>query len=551
MRLTPSRPILSLALLGALLWDAASAVGDSPLSPGVIPSGSGFPTVPALPPPNLGLPGNTALPPGPELNGPTLPAGLPVPAGGMPAPGVLTSPPGPVLSATTGAPLVIDVQIVGNDAVREDKVQSYLRTRRSREFDPELVKGDVRRLASSGLFRDVRTYTKEVPGGVVVTFEVFERPTIREIKFIGNKRLTDSILKKQSGLQKSEALNLYSVEEARNRLEDYYHSKGYSKAVVSILEGRNAGDRDVVFEISEGPLVRISSVDFVGNTIASDERLKTQIQSKPGFLYYLFRGRLEKNKVQEDEDKLMAYYRSLGFFRARIGRELQYDDSGEWAKLLFVIDEGPRYVVRSVTVNGNSIFSSPDLVGQLELKSGEYFNQGKMNRDVGALRDTYGSQGYIFADIKADPRFREEPGELDLVYGVSEGQQFRVGKINIHIAGEYPHTRDSVILNRLSLRPGDIIDIREVRASERRLKSAQLFEDESTGGQAPRIVIRPPSLEAAAGLATQPQGGGTYRGQSPSAQPTAFRGQSPDGAETPTSSAVMDLDVSTPRLRNP
>ena len=138
-----------------------------------------------------------------------------------------------------------------------------------------------------------------------------------------------------------------------------------------------------------------------------------------------------------------------------------------------------------------------------------------MDRDVNTLRDVYGGQGYIFADVKAEPRFSfENPGELDLVYNVTEGEQFRVGRINVHIAGEFPHTRESVILDRLSIRPGDIVDIREVRSSERRLKASQLFETDPQTGKEPRVVIRPPDLDDTR-TATQSQRPGTVRGQSP------------------------------------
>ena len=61
------------------------------------------------------------------------------------------------------------------------------------------------------------------------------------------------------------------------------------------------------------------TVNFIGNSIASGDRLKTQIQSKPPFLY-LFKGELDRKQVDEDVERLTAYYRGLGFFRARIGR---------------------------------------------------------------------------------------------------------------------------------------------------------------------------------------------------------------------------------------
>jgi outer membrane protein insertion porin family len=426
-----------------------------------------------------------------------------------------------------GTELVADVRIQGNETVSSNKVYTYLRTRKDRVFDPEVVQADKRRLAATGMFRDVRIYTQRSAAGVVVTFEVFERPTIRHIRFIGNRGFSDKSLLKESGLKTGEALNVYSVEEARRKVETLYQTKGYPKAQVTVSEGKSPEDRGAVFYISEGPLQRIISVGFIGNTIASDSRLKTKIKSKPGFGWILFGGKVDHAKIDEDIDRLTSYYRSLGFFRARIGRRLDYDDEHKWLNLKFVIDEGPRYVIRNVSVAGSERFTSEVLAGQLELTSGDYFNLDRMNVDVNTLRDVYGSQGFIFADIRADPRFLEEPGQLDLVYSVDEGNQFRVGRINVHIAGEFPHTQESVVLDRLSIRPGDIVDIREVRASERRLKSSQLFVVNPAEGNPPRIVIRPPDLSDAEAIAQDPN------------RPS-IRGQNPEQGTNP---RKIDLDI--------
>lgn len=419
-------------------------------------------------------------------------------------------------------PLVAEVRVTGNDATETSFVLAQLRTRRDREFDPEVVQADVRRLASTGRFRDVRTYTQDVAGGVVVTFEVFERPTIRYVRYLGNKGISDKALFKQDGIEIGDPLNQFAIEEARRKVEEFYHSKGFAKTQVSIFEGDDPDDRGAVFVVNEGALERIAKVTFVGNTIASDARLETQIQSKPGifFGYGFFRGKVERKKIDEDIQRLTAYYRNLGYFNARIGRELEFDDEGKWLTLRFVIDEGPRYVVRNVAFIGNSRFASTDLAERMELKSGEFFNLGKMQKDVNALRDIYGGHGHYFADIKADPRFLEQPGQLDVIYNIEEGGVWRVGKINVHIAGEHPHTRQSVVMNRLSIRPGDVIDIREVRASERRLKASQLFLNDPTKGEAPRVVIRPPELQdSVENIARGSSSGGTFRGQSPDDEP--------------------------------
>jgi outer membrane protein insertion porin family len=226
----------------------------------------------------------------------------------------------------------------------------------------------------------------------------------------------------------------------------------------------------------------------------------------------LFRGKVNHNQIGEDVERLTAYYRGLGYFRATVGRELEYDGSGQWVTVNYVINEGPRFEVRNVSVVGNEKFTEEQITEQFDLKAGEFFNLDKMQRDENVLRDLYGSQGHIFADIKATPVFQEEPGQLDLVYRVDEGELFRVGEIKIHVKGESPQTKRSVVLNRLSLRPGDVIDIRKVRASERRLKSSQLFIVNPAEGEPPKIVIRPPTLEETEHLAEKRR---KVRGQSP------------------------------------
>jgi outer membrane protein insertion porin family len=410
-------------------------------------------------------------------------------------------------------PLVAEVRIVGNRTVNRDRIISNLRTRIDRTFDPATVQADKRRLITTGLFREVRVYRQTVPQGVVVTFEVLERPTIQFVRFHGDRRIREKTLLRETGLEVGEALNLYAIEESRRKLQDFYRSKGFPKATVTITEGDQPEHRGVAYSISEGPLQRIKKVEFVGNAIASDQRLKALIQSKPGYFGYFFRGKVDLEKIDQDTELLTKYYRGLGFFSARVGRQLDYDGADQnWLTLRFVVDEGPRYVINGVSVVGNDRFEAPSLVTQLNLKTGDYFNLDKMNRDVSTLRDLYGGQGHIFANVEASPRFLSDAvGRLDLVYNVEEGEQFRVGRINVHIAGENPHTRESVVRNRLSLRTGDVIDIREVRASERRLISSQLFESDAANGKRPRIEFRTPRLSAAEKL----NRGSSIRGQSP------------------------------------
>jgi len=422
--------------------------------------------------------------------------------------------PSPVTPNVPTRPLITGIRLQGNAQTEETRIRSMIKSRVGREFDPEQIQSDVRRLAASGLFRDVQILTDKSAEGIYVTFQFEERPRIAYIKFLGNESVRDKTLLKKSEMKLEGTLNKYVIEEARLKLEDYYHTRGHGKATVQVVEGLEPKDRGVAFMIHEGPLARIGSTDFVGNSIASDARLKTQVKSKPGW-FYILNGELDKSQVEQDVDSLTAYYRSLGFFKAQINRIIKYSDSGKWAYVTFVIDEGPRYEVRNISFVGQTRFDSEQLFTQIKMERGEYFDQKKMTSDVRAISDLYGSQGYIHADVQAEPRFLETPGTLDLVYDIREGDQYRVGNINIEITGDFPHTKHSVIMNRMSLQPGDIIDITKIRDDERRIKASQLFINEPHRGVSPSITVAPPELTDVETQVAQRGGSGTYRGQSP------------------------------------
>ncbi|HEY5315933.1 MAG TPA: POTRA domain-containing protein, partial [Pirellulales bacterium] len=437
---------------------------------------------------------------------------------------------------------VVDVRVVGNQHVSLEKITHEIHTRAGRPFDSQLIEEDVRRLTKTRLFVSVdTTYQRAPTGGVIVVYRLLERPTLRYVKYVGNT-VRKRTVEKQTGLKSGDSLDPYMVTEARRKLEEWYVAKGYAKARVTIIEGDKLGDAGVVFLINEGHKQRIYHVQFVGNTIADDARLRTQVKTKKPFLY-LFKGELDRGKIDEDVDRLTTYYRSLGFFRAQIGRELEFNEKQNWVTLTFVINEGQRFKVREVALIGNKKVTSTSLLKDLQLTSGKFFDQATMDKDVTFLQNKYGSQGYIFAAIEADPRFLEEPGQLDLIYQVQEGDRYRVGLVNVKIDGESPRTRRHTILNRISVFPGDIADTREMRDSQRRMRAAGIFMNKPQNGIEPKISFRQPDLdgpETETVDSTNSPRRRKMRGQSPDdaprqQQPTAaggivVRGQSPDPA---------------------
>lgn len=461
-----------------------------------------------------------------------------------------SAPPGPEFGQNVGPTSttdnVLEIRILGNDTIATSQIVDQIATRVGRPFDQSIVQRDVRQLANLGWFVDVKPLYESTPQGRIVIFQVVERPTIRYVSYLGNESINDKKLSKQTNLKTGGAVDPYGVEEGRRKIVEYYQGRGYNNVQVTIVEGTKATDKGIVYLINEGNAEKIWDVEFVGNEFVSDGRLKTIIKSKPPKFLYL-KGYLNRDDVDADVDRLTAYYRSFGFFQARVSRKLDYYDGKKWLKLTYVINEGPRYQVRDVRFLGNEKFEPTALAEAAKLKPGEAFEQAKMLDDTRWIQQLYGSHGHVFAKIDPETVFLEEPGEVDLVYHIEEGGQFRIGNIIVNIEGENPHTRTQTVLNRMSFVPGDVADIREIDASRRRVQQSNLFHVDQATNVRPELRFQlsdenleyelanrrqPKNRQKSAGPAA-PAGGPTQRFGGGRGGMPGIRGQSPEPSGPP------------------
>jgi outer membrane protein insertion porin family len=429
---------------------------------------------------------------------------------------------------------VLEIRILGNDTILASKISEQLSTRVGRPFDATIVQRDVRRLANLGWFVDVKPQYEATPQGRIVIFQVVERPTIRYVTYLGNEKITDKNLAKQTNLKTGGAVDPFMVEEGRRKLEEYYKGKGYNNVQITILEGSKPTDKGIVFLVNEGVAEKVWDVEFVGNEFVSSGRLKTIIKSKPPKFLFL-KGYMNREEIDADVDRLTAYYRSFGYFQARVSRKIDYYGNKRWIKLTYVVNEGDRYQVRNVRFIGNTKFEPTALAEVAKLSPGQPFEQTKMLQDQKWIQELYGSHGYVFADIRPEPVFLEEPGEVDLIYHIDEGEKFRIGNILVNIEGDNPHTRIQTVLNRMSLQPGDIADIREIQASRRRVQGSNLFHVDAAANVRPSLEYRISDENSEYGMASRPQSPKRKRparatsSQGPGERGSAgFRGQSPD-----------------------
>jgi outer membrane protein insertion porin family len=393
----------------------------------------------------------------------------------------------------TGDQVVVDVIVSGNKNVSTERIFQQLQTRKDRFYDYETVLADIRRLNDMGSFEHVTYKLQEVNGGMAVRFEVRERPTISKVVYHGNRALNDRELSGRSGLAAGDPMSEFSIESARRRLVDYYQEEGFNQASVKTVMGTGTNSQAVVFRINEGHKERIRDVRVEGGTIVSEARLEKIVKSRGPFGGFLRYTNNVANLTQIDQDVrvLESYYHNLGFLTATVGRRVEYDDSGKWMTVIFVVNEGPRYKVNEVKILGNQYIETASLYDLLGLKPGDMFDGTRMRRDVSEIIYAYGSLGFIYSEVVPQTVMRDEDNLVDLIYTIEEGDRWKIRNINVSIDGEPHLMKDTTLLNQIDLVEGEYINRRTLEINRRRIERQSLLEVNPALAPPPDIRVIP------------------------------------------------------------
>ena len=376
------------------------------------------------PQPGEYAPPNIGPAPGAPGNPGTYRPGVPENIGPAPTPGVSSM---PAPAPRPGETLVVEVVFEGMKLIRGGQL-AKLGTRAGEPYDPQIVEEDVKKLMKSRKFIDVAPKIQSVPQGVIVIFQVVERPIIQYIKMVGNQGVLTSTLIGKTDLKVGDGMDPYSIKEARTTSSRNvkHQEHGWDRARVSIIEGNKPGDKGAIFLIDEGRAQKVWWTKFVGNTIVTAARLRTQIEDQAADPLDFQRGREPQadRRRRTKTDRLLPRPRLLS---SHGGPRVEFRRKAELA------DRSPLHScedrltqIRNVSFIGNQQLGSAPLGKDLKLTAGEWFNQGAMNHDLNVVRDLYGGKGYVFADVQPDPRLLEGQAQMDLIYNIKEGSPYRV-----------------------------------------------------------------------------------------------------------------------------
>ena len=403
--------------------------------------------------------------------------------------------------------LVESVDITGNRRLRKDDVLYYVQTKQGDPFNEEQIQRDLQAILALGFFDKTatRVLTEEgARGGVNVIFEVKELPIIRDLQFEGLKSVSESdVLKafreRRVGVSKESIYDPVKVRNASRVLKELLAARGHPNATIELKDEEvSATSTAITFVINEGDRVRVVEVQFEGNTVFSDGKLRGAMKYvKEAGLISRFKGQdiLDREKLDVDLRLVDNYMRSKGYLQARHG-EPRVEGVGprrtgfflplpflssvdEGLRVIIPITEGKIYRIGEMKIEGNSIYSEDQIRLVIGLNKGDVADGEKIGKALYEnLKKVYGSQGFIEYTAEPNPTFKDNPqnpneGIVDFVVTIEEGKQFTLRRLEF-VGNTF--TRDNVLRREVLINEGDIYNQSAWEYSVIKLNQSGYFE---------------------------------------------------------------------------
>lgn len=398
-------------------------------------------------------------------------------------------------SVQTPAERIEEVLIVGNRRIQESTIRFYIQTKENDAYNEGQVLRDYRSLLRTNFFENATVKKRQGETGVIIVFEVEERPLIREIVYEGVSSFKESdILERfrdmRVGMTVDNPYDPSKIPLARRAIGQLLDQNGRPLGRVEVAtENITSASVKVTFQVDEGPKVRIGDISFSGNTVLKEGELRDALElNKERGLLTVFKGtdKYIKDKLEYDiQVNLLAEYKRLGYIYARAGEptvEIVEAPRGfipgfRKTKQQYYIDipieEGEQYKVGSFKVEGIEKLPPQFVEAVYNLKPGDILNMTALREMTDQLQKFYSQRGYL--DMDALPEINPDPATktADVKIEVTEGRQYLVN--HIEFAGN-TRTRDKVLRREFVLEEQQQFDGNRLDISVLRLNQLGYFE---------------------------------------------------------------------------
>jgi outer membrane protein insertion porin family len=397
---------------------------------------------------------------------------------------------------------IIRIEVAGQGRVSADDIRATLKLREGLPCQDGEVTRDAQALWDLGYFRDVRVVAEPEADGVVVRFEVTERPAISNIVYVGQDHVEQSDIEEKVTLKPGGILSVPDVRAQIDKIRDVYADKGYFLAKVKYeLADKLNNEVEVRFLIEEGEQVKVRRIRFVGNQKLAAKELKAVMQTSETnvFSFISNSDKYKREPFDEDLNRIHALYYDYGYLTVELSDpRTELSPDRRYIDITIPIKEGPRFRVGRVKVgevddSGQEIDPLPGrklLRASVDQNPGDWFSRSSIAKNLQDITRFYRDRGYARVEVNPETQMHMEKRIVDISMTIRRGPLVYIERINIK---GNTKTRDAVLRREARIVEGDLYSQTQVERSKERMTALGYFEtvtvSEEPGSGTDKIVV--------------------------------------------------------------
>lgn len=398
------------------------------------------------------------------------------------------------------------IDVRGTQRIEPTAVETYLGITPGTDVSRGEINKGLKNLYATGFFSDIDI----TPSGNTLVVDVTENPSVNEVRFEGNDRISTEDLEKEINLKSRSIYTKSRVQDDLKRLLEVYRRNGrYSANITPKIVPLEQNRIDLVYEITEGPEAKIRHITFIGNDSFSKSTLERVMNSEEEAWWRFLSNndKYDPERLNYDQELLRRFYQEQGYADFKVTSAIaELAPNKDSFFLTFTLSEGPQYTFGKVDVESQLGKNEPlpDFTESIITKTGELYNASNVETTVDNLIQALGDRGFAFVDIVPETK-RRDNGEhvIDLAYKIKPGPRVYIERINIF---GNSRTLDEVIRREFRLAEGDAYSSTKMKRSEQRLNNLGYFEKVTVstrqGASADKTVVDVEVVEKSTGEIT-------------------------------------------------
>ncbi|GEC79797.1 outer membrane protein assembly factor BamA [Flavobacterium aquatile] len=388
--------------------------------------------------------------------------------------------------------ILADVDVTGKITFNKQTVVTFAGLEKGQEITipGEEISNAIKKLGKLGLFNKIDFYVNQIKGdSIYLELNINELPKLSDVKITGVKKNKVEDLIKEGDLTKGKIVNENLITTTKNYFENKYKKDGYFNTKVAINTVNDTtviNQVKMIVNIDKGDKLKISKIDFTGNTKFSDKKLRKAMKNtKTVNPIRIFKSsKFIKEKYKEDLTSIADKYKEQGYRDARIVSDSVWlDKSKNKIAINVKVEEGNKYYFGDIKFLGNTVYSDQFLKRVLAINKGDTYNgvllekriADKSKPDGDDITNLYQNNGYLFSNVNA-VEVKTENDSINFEIRVVEGPLAYFNRVTV--SGN-DKTNDRVIYRELRTKPGEKWNKEEVISTIRELGQLGFFDPEA------------------------------------------------------------------------